>query len=132
MLGSEAVAVTFAGRMYGPAAWVVPIFVALSTFGAVNGNILTTSRLFFAGAREGQMPGLLATIQVARVTPVPAVLVITGLSLLYLGSSDIIQLINYCSFSIWLSIGAAVFCVPYLSAGSAPTCTGQSGRVIQG
>ena len=60
------------------------------------------------------MPGLLATIQVARVTPVPAVLVITGLSLLYLGSSDIIQLINYCSFSIWLSIGAAVFCVPYL------------------
>ena len=107
MLGSEAVAVTFAGRMYGPAAWVVPIFVALSTFGAVNGNILTTSRLFFAGAREGQMP-------VARVTPVAAVLVITGLSLLYLGSSDIIQLINYCSFSIWLSIGAAVFCVPYL------------------
>ena len=38
VLGSEAVAVTFAARMYGPAAWVVPIFVALSTFGAVNGN----------------------------------------------------------------------------------------------
>ena len=114
VLGSEAVAVTFASRLYGSAAWIIPIFVALSTFGAVNGNILTTSRLFYAGAREGQMPEVLAMIQISRVTPLPSVTVITLLSLLYLMSSDIIQLINYCSFSIWLSIGAAVFCVPYL------------------
>merc|ERR1719270_136271 len=53
-------------------------------------------------------------IQINRVTPLPSVLVITILSLLYLSSSNIIQLINYCSFSIWLSIGATVFCVPYL------------------
>ena len=114
VLGSEAVAVTFASRLYGSMAWIIPIFVALSTFGAVNGNILTTSRLFYAGAREGQMPEVLSMIQISRVTPLPSVTVITLLSLLYLMSSDIIQLINYCSFSIWLSIGAAVFCVPYL------------------
>merc|ERR1711931_462294 len=114
VLGSEAVAVTFAARLYGGFAWIIPIFVALSTFGAVNGNILTTSRLFYAGAREKQMPEMLSMIQISRVTPMPSVIIITLLSLVYLTSSNIIQLINYCSFSIWLSIGAAVFCVPYL------------------
>lgn len=114
VLGSEAVAVTFAQRLYGRMAWIIPIFVALSTFGGVNGNILTTSRLFFAGAREGQMPNILSMIQIQKVTPLPSVVVITVIGLMYLVSSDIIQLINYCSFSIWLSIGAAVFCVPYL------------------
>ena len=86
VLGSEAVAVTFANRLYGRMAWVISIFVALSTFGAVNGNILTTSRLFFAGAREGQMPAALAMIQINRVTPLPSVVVITLLSLFYLMS----------------------------------------------
>merc|ERR1711971_1094404 len=114
VLGSEAVAVTFANRMYGPMAWIFPIFVACSTFGAVNGTLLTSSRLFFAGAREGQMPQALTMIQINKVTPVPSVLVITLMSLVYLSSSNIIQLMNYVGFATWLAIGVAVFCVIYL------------------
>jgi len=114
VLGSEAVAVTFANRLYGSMAWIIPIFVACSTFGAVNGTLLTSSRLFFAGAREGQMPNVLTMIQIERTTPVPSVLTITGLSLLYLTSSNISVLMNYLGFATWLSIGAAVFCLPYL------------------
>jgi len=114
VLGSEAVAVTFANRLYGGMAWIVPVFVACSTFGAVNGQLLTSSRLFFAGAREGQMPSILTNIHVNRSTPVPSVIVITALSLCYLTSSNIGMLMNYVGFACWLSIGAAVFCLPYL------------------
>ena len=78
VLGSEAVAVTFATRMYGPFAFMIPIFVAMSTFGGVNGILLTSSRLFYAGAVEGQMPEILSMIQVNKMTPAPAVLIVVS------------------------------------------------------
>lgn len=53
------------------------VFVAMSTFGAVNGILLTSSRLFYAGAVEGQMPEILTMIQIQRFTPTPAVLAIS-------------------------------------------------------
>ncbi|XP_069999292.1 large neutral amino acids transporter small subunit 2 [Penaeus vannamei] len=114
VLGSEAVAVTFANRLYGYMAWIMPFFVACSTFGAVNGVLLTSSRLFYAGALEGQMPEILTMIQVKRMTPTPAVLFMAFLSLAYLGSSNILALISYVGFATWLSIGLAVVCVPLL------------------
>uniref|UniRef100_A0A0K2TNM9 Y+L amino acid transporter 2like [Apis florea] n=1 Tax=Lepeophtheirus salmonis TaxID=72036 RepID=A0A0K2TNM9_LEPSM len=114
VLGSEAVAVTFAGRLYGSMAFMIPIFVAMSTFGGVNGILLTSSRLFYAGAVENQMPEILSMIQVSKMTPAPAVLIVAFMSLVYLTSSNISLLINYTGFATWVSIGLAVFCLPYL------------------
>jgi len=114
VLGSEAVAATFAEVMYGPMAFMIPIFVAMSTFGGVNGILLTSSRLFYAGACEGQMPEILCMIQVNKNTPAPAVLIVAALSLVYLTSSNIFALINYTGFATWVSIGLAVFCIPWL------------------
>ncbi|CAG0919211.1 unnamed protein product [Notodromas monacha] len=74
MLESQAVAVTFADKLFGMVSFTIPIFVAMSTFGAVNGILLTSSRLFYVGAREGQMPEILTHIQLTRATPAPAVL----------------------------------------------------------
>jgi amino acid transporter len=37
MLASDAVAVEFANKMYGPFAFTMPIFVACSTLGSANG-----------------------------------------------------------------------------------------------
>ena len=96
VLGSEAVAVTFANRLYGKMAWIIPIFVACSTFGAVNGQLLTSSRLFFAGAREGQMPGILTNISTTRATPMPSVIIISLLSLGYLTSRHVSTIVSLC------------------------------------
>ncbi|XP_043268511.1 Y+L amino acid transporter 2 isoform X2 [Venturia canescens] len=114
VLGSGAVAVTYANQLFGVMAWTIPVFVALSTFGAVNGILLTSSRLFYAGACEGQMPEILTMIQVSRLTPTPAVICMALLSMLYLASSDIVALINYVGFVTWLSIGVSVLCLPWL------------------
>merc|ERR1712013_567316 len=106
VLGSEAVAVTFAGRLYGQFAFLIPVAVALSTFGGVNGILLTSSRLFYAGACERQMPEVLSMIQVTKMTPAPSVVVVAFMSCCYLCSSNIFAMINY--------VGLAVFCLPYL------------------
>lgn len=55
----------------------------MSTFGAVNGILLTSSRLFYAGAVEGQMPEILTMIQIQKFTPTPAVLAISLVNYLF-------------------------------------------------
>lgn len=114
VLGSEAVAVTFAERLYGYFAFLIPIFVAMSTFGSVNGILMTASRLFYSGACEGQMPSSLCMVNTQKSTPVPAVLAVGIMSLCYLCSSDVFVLINYVGLATWGSIGLGVSCLPYL------------------
>ncbi|XP_024903782.1 large neutral amino acids transporter small subunit 2 [Pteropus alecto] len=108
LLASNAVAVTFGEKLLGVMAWIMPISVALSTFGGVNGSLFTSSRLFFAGAREGHLPSVLAMIHVKRCTPIPALLFTCISTLLMLVTSDIYTLINYVGFINYLFYGVTV------------------------
>lgn len=105
LLSSPAVAVTFANRVFGVLAWSMPLFVALSTFGGVNGNLFTSSRLFAIGSQYGQLPAILGMIHVKRCTPTPALIFTCMASLITLLTSDIYVLINYMSFAQWLWTG---------------------------
>ncbi|XP_072271186.1 large neutral amino acids transporter small subunit 2 [Pyxicephalus adspersus] len=108
LLASNAVAVTFGEKLLGVMAWIMPISVALSTFGGVNGSLFTSSRLFFAGAREGHLPSVLAMIHIKRCTPIPALLFTCLSTLLMLVTSDMYTLINYVGFINYLFYGVTV------------------------
>ncbi|ERE87834.1 cystine/glutamate transporter [Cricetulus griseus] len=79
LLLSNAVAVTFSERLLGNFSLAVPIFVALSCFGSMNGGVFAVSRLFYVASREGHLPEILSMIHVHKHTPLPAVIVLVPL-----------------------------------------------------
>ncbi|CAK1550033.1 unnamed protein product [Leptosia nina] len=95
IMASEAVAVTFSDQILGVFSWVMPLFVALCTFGSLNGAIYASSRLFFVGARNGHLPLAISLIDVRRLTPVPSLIFMCLVTLVLLLSKSVESLIVY-------------------------------------
>ncbi|XP_031563576.1 b(0,+)-type amino acid transporter 1-like [Actinia tenebrosa] len=116
ILISPAVAVSVGNLYLGPVTWIVPLFVAASTFGAVNGMVLTNGRLLYVAARDGLMPSLLAMINVKRFTPLPSLLFTTLISIVMLipDSSKFTTLVDFFSFAAWLFYGGTFFSLLWL------------------
>lgn len=114
LLSSPAVAVTFGNKMFGELSWTVPVFVALSTFGGVNGILFTSGRLFLVGAQEGHLPSFFSFIHIRKFTPVPSLIFTCLMSLVMLCSCDVFQLIDYFSLILWLSVAACILGLLYL------------------
>ncbi|XP_072036915.1 Y+L amino acid transporter 2-like [Amphiura filiformis] len=114
ILASDAVAVTFAAKVLGNFAWIVPTAVVLSTFGSINGKLLTISRLFYVGAREGHLPDVLSMLNIQRSTPLPSLVATVSVSILYCFAKDVYTLINYFSFVSWTMSAFAVIGLVYL------------------
>ncbi|XP_071444502.1 large neutral amino acids transporter small subunit 1 [Hetaerina americana] len=113
MIASNAIAVTFGNKVLGVMSWIMPLFVAMSAFGGLSVHIMTSSRLCFVGARQGQFPAMLSFINVNRLTPTPSLVFLNILSLVMLSTSDIYVLITYCSMVeslfITLSVGGLLW-----------------------
>ncbi|CAG4944326.1 unnamed protein product [Colias eurytheme] len=108
MMSNSAVAVVFGDRLFGAWSWLIPVFVALSTFGGVNGVLFTSARLFATGAQEGHMPAFFSLFHIDKQTPIPSLVFTCFFSLLMLTTSNVFDLINYFSQTLWLSVGASV------------------------
>ncbi|XP_050306582.1 Y+L amino acid transporter 2 isoform X2 [Anthonomus grandis grandis] len=108
MQSSFAVALSFGMKMYGNITWLVPVFVALSCFGGVNGVLFTSGRLFLTGAQENHLPELFSYIHVKRNTPIPCLIFTCLTSLAMLFVSDVIALINYYGQILWFSVAASI------------------------
>jgi L-type amino acid transporter 9 len=59
--------------MLGVMAFVIPLGVALSTFGCALSIQFSVTRLCYVAAREGHMLEAFSYIHVRRLTPAPAV-----------------------------------------------------------
>lgn len=116
---------SFGVKMFGQWTWLVPVFVALSTFGGVNGILFTSSRLFLTGSQEGHLPDLFSFIHIKRSTPIPSLIFTVSCtfslilkikspnfqcvtSLVMLLISDAYILINYYGQILWLSVAASI------------------------
>uniref|UniRef100_H3CD31 Solute carrier family 7 member 11 n=1 Tax=Tetraodon nigroviridis TaxID=99883 RepID=H3CD31_TETNG len=76
LLASQAVAaMTFAEKLMGKFSIAVPVFVALSCYGSMNGGVFALSRMFYVASREGHLPPVLSMIHIHRHTPLAAVLI---------------------------------------------------------
>ncbi|XP_063600211.1 b(0,+)-type amino acid transporter 1-like [Penaeus indicus] len=108
LLSSETVAVTFGNRVLGWAAFLMPLAVTLSTFGAANGTAFTSGRLCFVAAREGHMVDVLSYVHAKKLTPSPALLFNAFIALMMVIPSDIGSLIDFFSFTAWIFYGGAM------------------------
>lgn len=105
IINSSAIAVTFGERTLGPAKFLMPLSVALSTTSGLNALIFSSSRILFVGARQGQLFSLLNMISINNLTPVPSLIFVGFMSILYLITTRISSLIDYLIF-IEASFGA--------------------------
>ncbi|PIK41478.1 putative b(0,+)-type amino acid transporter 1 isoform X2 [Apostichopus japonicus] len=105
LLASNAVAVTFANRMLGPMAWIIPLCVCFSTFGASNGILFTAARLAMVCSREGHMISIVSMVNVHRKTPMAALIFEGVIAIVMVIPNDFDSLVNYFSFTSWMFYG---------------------------
>uniref|UniRef100_A0A3B1KEQ0 b(0,+)-type amino acid transporter 1 n=1 Tax=Astyanax mexicanus TaxID=7994 RepID=A0A3B1KEQ0_ASTMX len=111
---SSAVAVTWGNKVLGGWGWVMSVAAALSSFGSLNGSFFSGGRVCFVAAREGHMPDILAMAHVRRLTPSPALIFTTVISLIVLIPGDFEGIVNFFSFTAWFFYGVTLSGLLYL------------------
>ncbi|MEZ4270864.1 MAG: amino acid permease [Myxococcota bacterium] len=81
---------------------MVSAIVALSTFGAIHGTVLASSRLGYAMAHDGLLPAVFAQVHQRFQTPALALVGLWGMALLYVWLTDFRGLLGLFTFSVWL------------------------------
>ncbi|KAL0969661.1 hypothetical protein UPYG_G00230430 [Umbra pygmaea] len=114
LMSSSAVAVTWGNKVFGSWGWVMSIAAALSAFGSLNGTLFSCGRVCFVAAREGHLPDILAMAHVKRLTPSPALIFTTAISLLVLIIGEYRSIVNFFSFTAWFFFAITLSGLLYL------------------
>lgn len=108
MMKADAVAVVFGDRVLGPFSFIIPLGVALSTFGCAMSIQFSTTRLCFVSGREGHFLEPMSYVHVRRSTPIPAVALSGIIVFVFIVVGNISALIDFASFLIWVTYGACM------------------------
>ena len=84
----------WASRMLGSMFWIIPLSVAFSAFGSLNGSLFTAGRQVYAASKEGHLPKVISYVSIKRMTPVPALIFNAILTVIFIMMRDISQLLN--------------------------------------
>ena len=105
---SDRVAAEMMRRIWGETgASAVSVAAMISIFAALNGSILTGSRVPFAMARDGLFFARIAHVHPSHRTPSVSILVLTIWSMLLVLSGRYEQLFTYVIFASWILYGMA-------------------------
>ena len=92
---STTIAVAFGSQVLGPVgSLILALIVSGSCFGALNATIFTSSRLFYAAAKEGYLPHIIGTLGFGSRRGIP----LSGQSNAFKSSSKVKRLLaNFCA-----------------------------------
>lgn len=103
MINSTAVAVDFGKKVLGPFGFIIPVGVALSTFGCALSIQFGITRLCYVAGQEGHFLEAMSYVHTKKNTPGPAVALQGIITLLFITTADVEALIDFASFLIWVT-----------------------------
>lgn len=110
--GSKLVAADAAQRIVGTAGErLVSVAVMVSAFGTLNGSMLTGPRIFFAMAADGLFFKKIAAVHPRFKSPYVAILLATGLAIVFVNLQNFEQLADAFVLGIWPFYALAVVAV---------------------
>ncbi|KAJ8713805.1 hypothetical protein PYW08_007425 [Mythimna loreyi] len=108
MTSVPAVAVAFGARVLGPASFLIPLGVAIATFGCAMSVQFGVTRVCYTAARGGHMLEVFSYVNVKRLTPAPAVAFQAILTTVFILVGNIKTLIEFASWFLWFFYGLAM------------------------
>ncbi|XP_050665636.1 b(0,+)-type amino acid transporter 1-like isoform X1 [Leptidea sinapis] len=108
MTSVPAVAVVFGDRVLGPASFLIPLGVAIATFGCAMSVQFGVSRVCYSAARGGHMLEVFSFVNMKRLTPAPAVALQALLTCIFIVVGNISTLIEFASWFLWFFYGLAM------------------------
>src|SRR3989475_110316 len=109
MKHAELVAADVAQLVIGPAGViVVSAAIAVSTFGTLNGSVMTAPRILFAAARDGLLPGPIARVDPKNHAPTAAIVLMTVMGMLFIMVRRFTALADQFIIGIWPFYALAV------------------------
>lgn len=112
MKGAELVAADVAQLIVGPAGIVaISVAVSVSTFGTLNGSMMTAPRIFFAMAEDGLFPKAIARVDPRTGAPTAAILLAATLGVIFILIRTFTELADQFIIGIWPFYALAVAAV---------------------
>jgi amino acid transporter len=109
MKDATLVAADVARLLVGPAGVVaISAVIAVSTFGTLNGSMMTAPRIFFAAAEDGLLPRVLSRVDARTSAPTAAVVLMIGMGVIFILIRQFKDLAEQFIIGIWPFYALAV------------------------